>query len=109
MEKLMEVADKRRAERFPMELPVALKTASTEEASVKTRDISSSGVYLTLSNPIEVGSSLEFVLTLPAEITKGQSVQVKCRGKIVRIDVGRSDGTLGAAATIERYEFVRES
>ncbi len=111
MDQLMEIADKRRAERFPMALPVSVKVeTSRAETTVKTRDVSSSGVFLQLKLPIEVGASLEFTLTLPAEITKGQAVRVKCRGKIVRVEHTAPEGeVLGAAATIERYEFVRES
>ena len=79
-------ADKRRSQRFPIALPVDLRVEEkgTAEPIVKTRDISSSGVYLEFSTPMDVGSSLEFVLTLPAEITKGQAVRVKCLGKVIR-------------------------
>src|SRR5207244_3615464 len=107
---MMEATNKRRAERFPMQLPVAVKVheSGLGESAVKTRDISSSGVYLQFNSPIDIGSSLEFVLTLATEITRGQSVRVKCRGKIVRVDKLSADGNiLGAAATIERYEFIR--
>jgi hypothetical protein len=52
---------------------------------------------------------LEFVLTLPEQITKGSAVRIKCVGKVVRVDQNRPDaGYLGVAATIERYEFLRE-
>jgi hypothetical protein len=103
----MDAADKRRAQRFPMALPVAVRV-SESETTVKTKDISSSGVYLEFSSPMEIGTSLEFVLTLPHEITNGQAVRVRCKGKIVRVDRGaNAHGTLGVAATIERYEFVR--
>jgi len=91
-----------------MELPVAVRTPTDGEAAVKTKDISSSGVYLSFTAPMDVGSSLEFVLTLPAEITKGQPVQVKCKGKVVRVDHPAEPGDMiGVAATIERYEFIR--
>src|SRR6266576_2445967 len=107
----MNDSDKRRAQRFPMTLPVAIKLTETNgDTSVKTKDISSSGVYLEFSTPMEVGSSLEFILTLPAEITKGQAVKVRCKGKVVRVDrpdTSESAG-VGVAATIERYEFVRD-
>ncbi len=105
----MDSANKRRATRFAMALPVAVRTQLAEkEATVKTKDISSSGVYLEFSTPMDVGSSLEFVLTLPGEITKGQPVQVKCKGKVVRVDRLDSSGSaIGVAATIERYEFIR--
>jgi len=107
---VMSSGDKRRAQRFSMELPVAVKFGETPDAetTVKTKDISSGGVYMEFTAPIEVGSSLEFVLTLPAEITKGQPVRLKCKGKVLRVDRVSSDGNMvGAAATIERYEFVR--
>jgi PilZ domain-containing protein len=107
----MDPADKRRAQRFTMALPVSLRADSPNgtEAAIKTRDISSSGVYLEFDSPIDIGSSLEFVLTLPAEITKGQAVRVKCRGKVVRVDrPAAAEHTVGVAATIERYEFLRE-
>ena len=107
----MNVAEKRRARRFSMALPVAVRAEeiSKAEQKVQTRDVSSSGVYFEFSSPIEVGTTLEFVLTLPEEITKGSSVRIKCMGKVVRVDRPREGNGLGVAATIERYEFVRES
>ncbi len=107
----MNESDKRRAQRFPMTLPVAIKLNEINgDTSVKTRDISSSGVYLEFSTPMDVGSSLEFILTLPAEITKGQAVKVRCKGKVVRVDHPQTPeaASVGVAATIERYEFVRD-
>lgn len=104
-------ADKRRSQRFPIALPVDLKMSeqSGADTTVKTRDISSSGVYLEFSTPMDLGSSLEFVLTLPAEITKGQAVRVKCLGKVIRVDKGHAgENSIGVAATIDRYEFLRE-
>ena len=109
----MNVSDKRRAQRFPMTLPVDLK--QVEEAGdggseiVQTRDVSSGGVYFEYESHLEVGTSLEFVLTLPGEITKGSSVRIRCMGKVVRVDSTSEQGDrVGIAATIERYEFVRE-
>ena len=52
---------------------------------------------------------MEFILTLPGEITQGQPVRVRCKGKVVRVDRAAAEGNaIGVAATIERYEFVRE-
>ncbi len=102
-------ADKRRAQRFPMALPVAVKAEEGAGSAVRTRDISSSGVYFEFGSPIDVGTALEFVLTLPGEITKGSAVRIRCVGKVVRVDrAARAASSVGIAATIERYEFVRE-
>lgn len=86
-----------------MTIPVAL--AQTEEP-VRTRDISSTGVYLEMAESPQPGSRLEFLLTLPTEITLTGPVQIRCLGKVVRVDRGL-DRRVGVAATIERYEFVR--
>ncbi len=109
----MNVNDKRRAQRFPMALPVKLKVEELDGAefeAIQTRDVSSGGIYFEYESHLEVGTSLEFVLTLPGEITKGSSVRIRCMGKVVRVDKTSEQGDhVGIAATIERYEFVRES
>ena len=106
----MKVSDKRRARRFPMTLPVAVRAeeAIAEQATVSTRDISSSGVYFNFDSELQVGTTLEFVLTLPQETTRGIPVQLKCMGKVVRVDRSANAGSVGIAATIERYEFMRK-
>jgi len=108
----MDATEKRRAQRFAMALPVDVKVGDLdrEAAPTKTIDISSSGVYFEFPTPVDVGSSLEFLLTLPSEITKGKAVRVKCKGKVVRVDRNTGNGgKLGLAATIERYDFIREA
>lgn len=106
----MDPAEKRRAQRFPLALPVAIRLPEdNEQTTVRTKDISSTGVYIEFNTPLEVGSSLEFVLTLPAEITKGRTVRVKCKGKVVRVDQTSPGNGVGVAATIERYEFLRDT
>lgn len=109
----MKASDKRRARRFPMTLPVAVRLeeiAGHDNKTVQTRNVSSSGVYFEFASPIEIGTPLEFVLTLPEQITKGSAVRIRCVGKVVRVDENRSEAdTLGVAATIERYEFLREA
>ena len=108
----MNATDKRRAKRFPMRLPVAVKADHKGDRQVvETRDVSSSGVYFDFSGPLEVGTAVEFLLTLPEPITKGSPVRIRCIGKVVRLDKtpGGNPGHTGVAATIERYEFVREA
>ena len=105
----MNASDKRRARRFPMTLPVMVRGEETskEKAITQTINISSTGVYFEFGSEVDVGSPLEFVLTLPEQITRGGQVQIKCIGKVIRVD--RGGGNVGVAATIERYEFLRES
>jgi hypothetical protein len=49
---------------------------------------------------------IEFTLTLPPEITLTESIRVRCKGKVVRVDDG--DGKVAVAAVIDEYEFLAE-
>ena len=53
---------------------------------------------------IEAGSPIEFTLTLPPEITLTESIHVRCKGKVVRVD--GSQGKMAVAAVIDEYEFL---
>ena len=101
------MVEKRRATRFPMALPLILaKQAEASDELAQTRDVSSGGVYFEVAEAPTPGSRLEFVLTLPTEITLTGPVQIRCVGKVVRVDHG-AGRQVGVAATIDRYEFVR--
>ena len=69
----------------------------------ETSNISSSGVLFKAGEGMEVGSALEYVLTLAPASGVKKKVQLHCLGKVVR----RNEADRAVAATIERYEFVR--
>ena len=74
----------------------------------ETRNLSSTGVYFVVNEPIELGSLLEFVITLPDDISLAGAVRLLCKGKVTRVEQ-QEESLYGIAATIERYEFLRES
>jgi hypothetical protein len=98
--------ERRRATRFSLELPVNVTRAGPEPVVHfgMTRNISSSGVLFS--------SDQEFAM-VPIEYTvvlngRGpQIVKIKCIGRVVRVQA-ENDERLEIAATLERYEFVRE-
>ncbi|HEY2171476.1 MAG TPA: hypothetical protein VGJ30_17760, partial [Candidatus Angelobacter sp.] len=71
-----------------------------------TRDVSSRGVFMYLDTEIIAGAPIEFVMTLPPEITLADPVRVRCTGKILRVD--KAAQGQGVAVTIEKYDFVGE-
>ena len=103
--------EKRAARRFALRIPVAV--AREEDAkfteSAQIRDVSARGVCLYLDAPIAQGSPIGFTLTLPPEITLTESIRVQCKGRVVRIEDGGTDGKMAVAAVIEEYEFIPES
>jgi hypothetical protein len=100
-------ADRREARRFSMSLPMRVlpREAQGKALSANTRDVSYRGLYFLSETKFEVGSQIDFVLTLPQKIPQAGEVDIRCFGKVVRVEVG-SNGTMGVAAKIERYEFL---
>ena len=75
------------------------------DATAETRDISFKGLYFSLDKSCKAGSALEFVLTLPKEITLAGDVQIRCMGEVIRVD-DKQSGKCGIAARIDKYEFL---
>jgi hypothetical protein len=108
---LMDTAKERRAaRRFSMMLP--LKVRFSEEDDVlerqgETRDVSFRGLYFMIEARVEAGTPIEFVLTLPQQITLAGDVHIRCYARVLRVEP--HDGRRGVAARIDRYEFLPAS
>ena len=100
--------EQRSMRRFTMQLPVQVKSAAGEkndEVIAVTKDVSARGVYIYLDSELAPDTAIEFTLTLPPEITMTQSIRVRCKGKVVRVDHD-SPGKVGVAALIDHYQFL---
>src|SRR5689334_92631 len=102
--------EKRATRRFALRLPVSVNYAENggAEKAAQTRDVSARGICVYVDSAIAEGSVIEFTLTLPPEITLTESIKVKCKGKVVRVDDGNPDGRVAVAAVIDEYEFLSE-
>jgi hypothetical protein len=99
--------ERRAARRFNMALPLTVRLASPEgsfEEPGETRDISFRGLFFSMHKSVENGAAIEFVLTLPQQITNAGDVHIRCYAKVLRIE-SDNEGS-GVAARIERYEFL---
>ena len=92
-----------------MALPMTLRAAGpkSNERQAETRDVSFRGLYFMTDNGVEVGTEIEFVLTLPKQITLATDVHIHCKGLVVRVEP--HEGRTGVAAQIERYEFLPQT
>ena len=54
--------------------------------------------------PLPLGESVEYLITFPKTPGTSAGVRLRCMGKVLR-----EDNTSAYAATLERYEFLRES
>ena len=100
--------EQRRTRRFDLQLRVSITRKGTERVTQSglTKNISSGGVLFTAERESEIGTSIEYVITLG--VPSDQSIRLRCIGKVLRAnqsDYGAS--AYDIAATLERYEFVR--
>ena len=109
------MSEARTGKRFPLQLPIKIhKEDTTVDTSGMTGNLSAAGVYIRSDASLEVGSPVEFEITLPPEVTGGkENVVIQCRGRVVRTDepngsAGSGDNR-GVACVIDSYEFVRNS
>jgi len=105
------VAEARTGKRFPLELPIKFHKENTGgESEGTTGNLSAAGVYIRADASLEIGSPVEFEITLPPDVTGGQeNVTIQCKGRVVRSDpTGTSPDGKGVACVIDSYEFVRK-
>ena len=104
---MSEGADRREARRFTMSLPMRVlpRAAKGRELDAHTRDVSYRGLYFVADADFEVGGEIEFVITLPQQVTQSGDVNIRCQGEVVRIEPTQN-GRVGIAAKIARYEFM---
>jgi hypothetical protein len=98
--------ERRASRRFTMTLPLTVRSSdpSGTEQHGQTRDVSFRGLYFLIEADFAPGSPIEFILTLPREITLAGDVNIRCFAEIVRVEP--HNGKRGVAARIDRYEFL---
>ncbi len=96
-----------------MQLPLAITRSGTERMTLAglTKNISSTGVLFTTGRGPDLGGPIEYIITLNHDGL--QAVNLRCIGKVLRSERLQAETGAGipayqVAATLERYEFVRE-
>src|SRR6266704_334774 len=113
--------ERRVGQRFPYLLPLSLRQPSTSIEGVGfTQDLSSRGVFFFTNAALQEGGEIEITLKMPSEITLGESMRVRCRGRILRVvkpitsspeslSPTRAETKIGVAVRLEGYEYLPES
>ena len=78
--------ERRIGQRFAFNLPVSLRDISTSAEGLGfTQDLSSRGAFLFTDMALAEGMEIELTLKMPSEITLGNSMRVRCRGRVLRV------------------------
>ncbi len=95
--------ENRKNQRFELRLPFEVIRSGHRFSFIQghTLNMSSSGVLFEINQPLPVGEIIEYLITLPTGQDPEEDVRLRCMGKVIRSYENF------AAATMERYEFVR--
>ncbi len=106
MTRVRESEDQRSSTRFPIKLPVEVRAEEAAKLQAETKDISAGGILFYMETAMEVGSRIEFNISLPAAVLgTPTNVNVLCVGRVVRCS---EEGSRRAvAAVIDEYRFER--
>jgi len=106
MTRVRESDELRSAMRFPIKLSVEVQADEAPMLAAETKNISAGGVLFYMDSAVEIGSRIEFNITLPAAVLgTPNDVNVLCVGRVVRCS---DEGSRRAvAAVIDEYRFER--
>jgi len=93
--------------RFDMRLPALVRLEGQPELHTETQNVSARGVFFYLDQRISPESKIEITLTFPPHITLTDSVRVRFRARVIRVESPLPSARIGVAAMIENYEFLR--
>ncbi|HLJ14777.1 MAG TPA: PilZ domain-containing protein [Bryobacteraceae bacterium] len=109
------MTEQRKSKRFELKLPFELIRCGSSPIgkSGETRNLSSSGVLFTADAEMQVGEPIEYMITLPGNPAHRSEVRLRCLGTVTRLSPAEPAARnptpqKAVAATLERYEFVRE-
>lgn len=97
------MTEQRKNQRYDLRLPCEILRATKPTVAGETRNMSSSGVLFTSAGHVSVGETIEYFVTFPRSVGSQMEVRLRCVGKVLRTQERAS-----FAATLERYEFVRD-
>lgn len=102
------IASTRSSVRFPIKLPITVRTADSREQFAETADISSGGVLFHSNAALKVGTIIRFRIVLPAGVLGTETdVLVNCTGRVVRCSEDVERGKKAVGAVIDEYCFER--
>lgn len=97
--------ERRVGQRFEVNLPLAVQFGGQTFAGF-TQDVSSRGVFFYTEAALPAGSVVELTLTMPSEITLGESMRVRCQGHVLRTSGAHPGRRNGVAARLNSYQYL---
>ncbi len=97
--------ERRGAQRFEVHLPLAVHF---DERTVPgfTQDLSGRGMFFYADAALPEGAVVELTFTMPSEITLGENMPVRCRGRVLRASAPQASQLNGIAVQLDSYQYL---
>jgi hypothetical protein len=99
--------ERRAAQRFEVHLPVSVHFDGATIPGF-TQNLSARGIFLYTEPDIPEGAGVELTFMMPSEITLGESIPVRGRGRVLRNVPTKGSRRNGIAVQLEAYEYLPE-
>ena len=102
--------ERRGAQRFEMNLPLAIHFDGRTVPGF-TQDLTGRGVFFYAETTLPEGAVVELTFTMPSEITLGENMPVRCRGRVLRASASQDGHSQtgqrnGIAVQLDSYEYL---
>jgi hypothetical protein len=99
--------ERRGAQRFELHLPLAVHFDGRTVPGF-AQNLSGRGIFFYAETALPEGAVVELTFTMPSEITLGENMPVRCRGRVLRA-AGYSQGgqRTGIAVQLDSYQYLR--
>jgi hypothetical protein len=97
--------ERRGAQRFEVHLPLAVHFEGRTVPGF-TEDLSGRGIFFYAETTLPQGAVVELSFTMPSEITLGENMPVRCRGRVLRTSASQAGQRSGIAVQFDSYEYL---
>lgn len=97
--------ERRAGQRFKINLPLAVHFDGRTFPGF-TQDLSGRGIFFYAEADLVEGAVVELTFTMPSEITLGESMPVRCRGRVLRASASQSGQRNGIAVRLDSYQYL---
>jgi len=97
--------ERRCGQRFQLHLPLMLHVEGRTVHGY-AQDVSSRGLFLFAEALIEAGTVVELTFTMPSEVTLGENMRVRARGRVLRTAIPLAGPATGMAVQLDSYQYL---
>src|SRR5271154_5926215 len=97
--------ERRSAQRFEVLLPLAVHFDGRMIPAF-TQNLSGRGIFFYAEAAVPEGAVVELVFAMPSEVTLGESMPVRCRGRVLRASASQAGQRTGIAVRLDSYEYL---